>query len=57
MSLNDARLSRDLGADWLDRLELMLSVEEVTGVDIRTSYSEIRAARWILGVCCSRSHN
>ena len=31
---DDAHLSRDLGADWLDRLELIILVEEVAGVDI-----------------------
>ena len=31
---DDAHLSRDLGADWLDRLQLIILVEEVAGVDI-----------------------
>jgi acyl carrier protein len=31
---DDADLSRDLGADWLDRLELIILVEEFTGVEI-----------------------
>jgi len=31
---DDARLSRDLGADWLDRLELIILVEEIAGVEI-----------------------
>jgi acyl carrier protein len=31
---DDAHLSRDLGADWLDRLELIIVVEEHTGVEI-----------------------
>ena len=29
-----ADLSRDLGADWLDRLELIILVEEIAGVEI-----------------------
>jgi acyl carrier protein len=31
---DDADLSRDLGADWLDRLELIILVEEMTGLEI-----------------------
>jgi acyl carrier protein len=31
---NDADLSHDLGADWLDRIELIILVEEITGVEI-----------------------
>ena len=31
---DDAHLSRDLGADWLDRLELIILVEEIAGVEI-----------------------
>ena len=31
---DNAHLSRDLGADRLDRLELMILVEEITGVEI-----------------------
>src|SRR6516165_10210208 len=31
---DDADLSRDLGADWLDRLELIILVEEIAGVEI-----------------------
>ena len=31
---DNAHLSRDLGADRLDRLELMTLVEEITGVEI-----------------------
>ena len=31
---DDARLSRDLGADWLDRLELIILVEEIAGVEL-----------------------
>src|SRR5262249_54446142 len=31
---DDAHLSRDLGADWLDRLELIILVEEIAGVGI-----------------------
>jgi len=31
---DDANLSRDLGADWLDRLELIILVEEIAGVEI-----------------------
>jgi acyl carrier protein len=31
---DNAQLSRDLGADRLDRLELMTLVEEITGVEI-----------------------
>ena len=29
-----AHLNRDLGADWLDRLELIILVEEIAGVEI-----------------------
>ena len=29
-----AHLTRDLGADWLDRLELVILVEELAGVEI-----------------------
>jgi acyl carrier protein len=31
---DDAHLSRDLGADWLDRLELIILFEEIAGVEI-----------------------
>ena len=31
---DDADLSRDLSADWLDRLELIILVEEIAGVEI-----------------------
>ena len=31
---DDAHLNRDLGADWLDRLELIILVEEIAGVEI-----------------------
>jgi acyl carrier protein len=31
---DDADLSRDLGADWLDRIELIILVEEIAGVEI-----------------------
>ena len=31
---DDAHLSRHLGADWLDRLELIILVEEIVGVEI-----------------------
>jgi acyl carrier protein len=31
---DDAHLGRDLGADWLDRLELIILVEEIAGVEI-----------------------
>ena len=31
---DDADLSHDLGADWLDRIELIILVEEITGVEI-----------------------
>ena len=34
MSPNDAHLSRDLGADWLDSLELIILVEEIAHVEI-----------------------
>ena len=30
-----AHLSHDLGADWLDRLELFIRLEDLTGVEIR----------------------
>ena len=31
---DDADLSHDLGADWLDRIELIILVEEIAGVEI-----------------------
>jgi len=31
---DDADLSHDLGADWLDRIELIMLVEVITGVEI-----------------------
>ena len=31
---DDAHLNRDLGADWLDRLEMIILVEEIAGVEI-----------------------
>ena len=31
---DDADLSHDLGADWLDRIELIILVEEIVGVEI-----------------------
>src|SRR5262249_24022976 len=31
---DDAHLIRDLGADWLDRLELIILVEEISGLEI-----------------------
>ena len=31
---DDADLSRDLGADWLDRLELIILIEEIAGGEI-----------------------
>ena len=31
---DDADLSEDFGADWLDRLELIILVEEIAGVEI-----------------------
>jgi acyl carrier protein len=31
---DDAHLARDLGADWLDRLELIMLVEDIAGVEI-----------------------
>ncbi|HEY7299793.1 MAG TPA: phosphopantetheine-binding protein [Xanthobacteraceae bacterium] len=31
---DDAHFIRDLGADWLDRLELVILVEEIAGVEI-----------------------
>src|SRR5437868_1185923 len=31
---DNAHLSRDLGADWLDRLELIILIEEIAGVEI-----------------------
>jgi len=31
---DDAHLGRDLGADWLDRLELIMLVEDIAGVEI-----------------------
>src|SRR5215471_8380508 len=38
---DDADLSRDLGADWLDRLELIILVEEIAGVEI-TDHEAVR---------------
>jgi acyl carrier protein len=32
---DDAHLGDDLGADWLERLELMILLEEFAGVEIR----------------------
>jgi acyl carrier protein len=32
---DDAHLGDDLGADWLERLELMILIEEFAGVEIR----------------------
>jgi acyl carrier protein len=37
---DDAHLSHDLGADWLDRLELIIVVEEFAGVEIPDSESD-----------------
>ena len=37
---DDAHLSRDLGADWLDRLELIILVEEIAGVEITDEESD-----------------
>jgi acyl carrier protein len=31
---DDARLRKDLGVDWLDRLELMIMIEDQFGVEI-----------------------
>jgi acyl carrier protein len=31
---DDAHLGRDLGADWLDRLELIILVEEIAGIEM-----------------------
>ena len=31
---DDAHLIRDLGADWLDRIELIILVEEIAGAEI-----------------------
>jgi len=31
---DDAHFSRDFGADWLDRLELIILVEEIAGLEI-----------------------
>jgi acyl carrier protein len=31
---DDAHLSQDLGADWLDRLELIILIEDIAGVEI-----------------------
>src|SRR5215470_6463022 len=31
---DNAHLSHDLGADWLDRLELLVRLEDLTGVEI-----------------------
>src|SRR5262245_59645467 len=32
--IDDAHLAEDLGADWLDRLELMIAIEDRFGVEI-----------------------
>ena len=37
---DDAHLNRDLGADWLDRLELIILVEEIAGVEITDDESD-----------------
>jgi acyl carrier protein len=61
---DDAHLSRDLGADWLDRLELIILVEEIAGVEITDNEADqievvgdlvnynwpcLRSAFWLLG--------
>jgi acyl carrier protein len=38
---DDAHLSGDLGADWLDRLELIILVEEFAGVEITDDGDQI----------------
>ena len=38
---DDAHLSDDLGADWLDRLELIILVEEFAGVEITDDGDQI----------------
>jgi acyl carrier protein len=37
---DDAHLGRDLGADWLDRLELIMLVEDVAGVEITDNQAD-----------------
>ena len=37
---DDAHLSTDLGADWLDRLELVILLEEIAGVEITDSEAD-----------------
>jgi acyl carrier protein len=37
---NDARLRKDLGAGWLDRLELMIAIEDRFGVEIGEDVGE-----------------
>jgi acyl carrier protein len=37
----DAHLIRDLGADWLDRLELIILVEEISGVEIADDEADL----------------
>ena len=38
---DDAHLIRDLGADWLDRLELIILVEEISGVEIADDEADL----------------
>jgi acyl carrier protein len=37
---DNADLCRDLGADWLDRLELVMLVEDIAGVEITDSEAD-----------------
>src|SRR6516162_2268405 len=38
---DDAHFIRDLGADWLDRLELIILVEEIPGVEIEDDEADL----------------
>jgi acyl carrier protein len=38
---DDAHFIRDLGADWLDRLELIILVEEISGVEIADDEADL----------------
>ena len=42
---DNAHLSHDLGADWLDRIELLIRLEDLTGVEI--THNEIDQIQYI----------
>ena len=58
--LTDEARFRDLGADWLDRLELMIAIEdEVAGVEIDDTLQRMFACGEVItrrGVIFCRSH-